>query len=35
MTTGFDQPLLILPFDHRGSVQTKMFGRTGALTAAQ
>jgi 5-dehydro-2-deoxygluconokinase len=32
---GFDQPLYILPFDHRGSFQTKMFGWTGALTAEQ
>jgi 5-dehydro-2-deoxygluconokinase len=23
---GFDQPLYILPFDHRGSFETKMFG---------
>ena len=35
MTTGFDQPLYILPFDHRGSFQTKMFGWTGTLTDAQ
>src|SRR5262245_35910760 len=35
MTVGFDQPLYILPFDHRGSFQTKMFGWTGALTAQQ
>jgi myo-inositol catabolism protein IolC len=26
MTRGFDQPLYVLPFDHRGSFQTKMFG---------
>ena len=32
---GYDQPLYILPFDHRGSFQTKMFGWKGALTAAQ
>jgi myo-inositol catabolism protein IolC len=32
---GFDQPLYIQPFDHRGSFQTKMFGWTGALTAEQ
>jgi len=25
-TIGFDQPLYILPFDHRGSFKTKMFG---------
>jgi len=35
MTPGFDQPLYILPFDHRGSFQTKMFGWTGTLTADQ
>jgi myo-inositol catabolism protein IolC len=34
-TTGFDKPLYILPFDHRGSFQTKMFGWSGALTAEQ
>lgn len=32
---GFVQDLYILPFDHRGSFQTKMFGWTGALTDAQ
>lgn len=32
---GYDQPLYILPFDHRGSFQTKMFGWKGALTAEQ
>src|SRR6516225_3869641 len=32
---GFDKPLYILPFDHRGSFQTKLFGWKGALTAAQ
>src|SRR5215510_14602701 len=32
---GFDQPLYILPFDHRGSFQTKMFGWKGALTPEQ
>jgi myo-inositol catabolism protein IolC len=34
-TLGFDQPLYILPFDHRGSFETKMFGWHGDLTAAQ
>lgn len=34
-TVGFDQPLYILPFDHRGSFQTKMFGWKGKLTAEQ
>jgi myo-inositol catabolism protein IolC len=33
--TGFDKPLYILPFDHRGSFQTKMFGWKGALTPEQ
>jgi myo-inositol catabolism protein IolC len=32
---GFDKPLYILPFDHRGSFQTKMFGWKGTLTAEQ
>ena len=32
---GYDQPLYILPFDHRGSFQTKMFGWKGALTPEQ
>ncbi len=35
MNLGFDQPLYLLPFDHRGSFQTKMFGWTGKLTASQ
>ncbi len=35
MTVGFNKPLYILPFDHRGSFQTKMFGWKGTLTAAQ
>lgn len=34
-TIGFDQPLYILPFDHRGSFETKMFGWHGDLTAEQ
>jgi 5-dehydro-2-deoxygluconokinase len=34
-TIGFDQPLYILPFDHRGSFQTQMFGWKGALTVGQ
>lgn len=34
-STGFDKPLYVLPFDHRGSFQTKMFGWKGALTPAQ
>jgi 5-dehydro-2-deoxygluconokinase len=34
-TLGFDKPLYILPFDHRGSFQTRMFGWKGALTPDQ
>jgi len=34
-TLGFDKPLYILPFDHRGSFQKKMFGWDGALTREQ
>jgi myo-inositol catabolism protein IolC len=34
-TPGFDQPLYILPFDHRGSFQKKMFGWDGALSPQQ
>ena len=34
-TIGFDKPLYILPFDHRGSFQTKMFGWKGNLTPEQ
>ena len=35
MTLGFNAPLYILPFDHRGSFETKMFGWSGDLTAEQ
>ncbi len=35
MIIGYDRPLYILPFDHRKSFQTRMFGWQGALTAAQ
>jgi myo-inositol catabolism protein IolC len=35
MTNGFDQPLYVLPFDHRGSFETGMFGWKGALTPEQ
>ena len=35
MTVGYDKPLYVLPFDHRGSFQTKMFGWKGTLTADQ
>jgi len=34
-TLGFDKPLYILPFDHRCSFQTKLFGWPGKLTAEQ
>ncbi len=34
-TLGYDKPLYILPFDHRGSFQTKMFGWKGTLTPEQ
>src|SRR6266481_8200134 len=34
-TLGFAEPLYILPFDHRGSFQKKMFGWDGALSAQQ
>ncbi len=32
---GFNHPLYILPFDHRGSFETGMFGWHGALTPEQ
>ncbi len=32
---GYTKPLYILPFDHRGSFETGMFGWKGALTADQ
>src|SRR6202041_1643871 len=32
---GFDKPLYILPFDHRGSFQKKMFGWDGELSLQQ
>jgi hypothetical protein len=34
-TIGYEKPLYILPFDHRGSFEAKMFGWHGDLTAAQ
>jgi 5-dehydro-2-deoxygluconokinase len=34
-TIGYDKPLYILPFDHRGSFESKMFGWTGDLDATQ
>lgn len=35
MSVGFDKPLYVLPFDHRGSFQSKMFGWKGSLTPEQ
>jgi 5-dehydro-2-deoxygluconokinase len=35
MTVGYDRPLYVLPFDHRGTFQKNMFGWTGTLTAEQ
>lgn len=32
---GYDRPLYILPFDHRGSFETGMFGWHGTLTSEQ
>ena len=32
---GFDKPLYIQPFDHRGSFETGMFGWKGTLNAEQ
>ncbi len=34
-TIGFNEPLYVLPFDHRGSFQNKMFGWTGTLSPDQ
>src|SRR5262245_60105364 len=35
MAIGYNKPLYVLPFDHRGSFQTKMFGWKGTLTPEQ
>lgn len=35
LTVGFERPLYILPFDHRGSFKTGMFGWKGTLTQDQ
>jgi myo-inositol catabolism protein IolC len=35
MTLGFDKQLYVMPFDHRGSFQTKMFGWKGTLNLEQ
>jgi hypothetical protein len=34
-TPGFDRPLYLLPFDHRGTFQTKMFGWSDTLSPEQ
>ncbi len=35
MTHGYDKPLYFLPFDHRGSFKTGMFGWKGPITPEQ
>ncbi len=35
MPRGYDRPLYVLPFDHRGSFQTGLFGWKGDLDAGQ
>jgi hypothetical protein len=35
MNIGFDKPLYIQPFDHRGPFQSKLFGWKGKLTRKQ
>ena len=35
MAIGYDQPLYLMPFDHRESLQTKMFGWYGTLSVRQ
>ncbi|MGO9463545.1 MAG: 2-deoxy-5-keto-D-gluconate 6-phosphate aldolase domain-containing protein [Isosphaeraceae bacterium] len=35
MTIGYDHPLYVLPFDHRGTFQKNMFGWSGALDGEQ
>lgn len=35
MALGYDRPLYVLPFDHRGSFTSKMFGWKGALSPEQ
>jgi len=35
MTHGYDRPLYVLPFDHRGSFETGMFGWKGPLSPEQ
>ena len=35
MPRGYDRPVYVLPFDHRGCFQTNMFGWKGDLNEAQ
>jgi 5-dehydro-2-deoxygluconokinase len=35
MPRGYNRPLYILPFDHRDSFETKLFGWKSSLSAAQ
>src|SRR5262245_1071257 len=35
MTIGYDRPLYVLPFDHRGTFQKNMFGWAGKVTEEQ
>ena len=35
MSLGYDKSLYFLPFDHRGSFQTELFGWKGELTSGQ
>ncbi len=35
MTIGYDRPLYVLPFDHRGTFQKNMFGWSGTLDSEQ
>jgi myo-inositol catabolism protein IolC len=35
MSIGYDKPLYILPFDHRGTFQKNMFGWSGTITPEQ
>jgi hypothetical protein len=35
MSRGYDRTLYIMPFDHRGSFQTKLFGWKPPLSDAQ
>src|SRR5262249_31597294 len=35
MAIGYDRPLYVLPFDHRGTFQKNMFGWSGTINAEQ